>query len=152
MKDVSAATQQELQGSIQKVRRVRMFFRGCSSKLDIVNDESVQKLAIFRKLDLRMADGAAAAFGEILFNGLDVPVPFMCISEASGVTEVYKTLVGIWKLKEPSVILSVTGSTHLEKLDPRIEGAFVKGLALAASSAEAWAVNSALSCLKPLVM
>eukprot|EP00966_Prymnesium_polylepis_P274952 6353211-Prymnesium_polylepis.1 len=92
-----------------------------------------------------MSDGGAAAFGEILFNGLDVPVPFMCCDVSSSVADIFRVFVDIWKLKEPSVVLSVTGSTHLVDLDARIEAAFVKGLGLAASSAEAWVFSGGAS-------
>ena len=132
MREISRSTSQVTEAKRKKGRFKKLFFRGCSGQLDLDTDESLQKLAEFKRLNMKMSDGGAAAFGEILFNGLDLPVPFMCCDVGSPVADIFRVFVDIWKLKEPSVVLSVTGSTHLVDLDARIEAAFVKGLGLAA--------------------
>ena len=40
----------------------RLFFRGCSGELDLDIDESSQRLADFRRLNLKMSDGGPASF------------------------------------------------------------------------------------------
>ena len=90
-------------------------------------------------------------FGEIEFEGSDslrqAPryVCFNGATDATDVRDVFKVLTEGWKLKKPSVLLSVTGSAADFDLEPRLKDLLKQGLAMSATCADAWMLTGGIN-------
>ena len=88
-----------------------------------------------------------ACFGYISWRKPDpseAPQPqarYACIDSDTNVNDVFSLLNDSWKLKRPSVLISVTGSAQDIDLEPRLATEFEKGLSMAASCTEGWVVT-----------
>ena len=88
-----------------------------------------------------------ACFGYISWRKPDpseAPQPqarYACVDSETNPNDVFKLLNECWKLKRPSVLISVTGSAQDIDLEPRLATEFEKGLSMAASCTEGWVVT-----------
>ena len=66
---------------------------------------------------------------------------YACMGPQTEMPKIFELLTECWRLKSPSVLLSVTGSASDIDLEPRIEALFKEGLALAAGCSDAWVIS-----------
>lgn len=66
---------------------------------------------------------------------------YACFSDDEDVSKVFKLLSECWKLKQPSVLISVTGSAQELALEPKLQTDFEKGLAEAAECTNGWLIS-----------
>ena len=66
---------------------------------------------------------------------------YACFSDDEDVSKVFKLLSECWKLKQPSVLISVTGSAQELELEPKLQTDFEKGLAEAAECTNGWLIS-----------
>ena len=89
-------------------------------------------------------DGLPATFGKVTFTQdlerqkQQQPAKFACMSSDTDLDLVRRLLLDTWKLKPPSVIISITGSALDFALDSGLEQIVTQGIARAASATDAW--------------
>ena len=88
--------------------------------------------------------GSPATYGKITFNR-DLErqkqredASFACMDDTTDPEQVRVLMQECWRLKDPSVIISVTGGAQDMKLDPGLESLVRQGIASAARSTNAW--------------
>ena len=89
------------------------------------------------------AGGLPATYGKVTFTqDLEQqdqkPALFACMSSDTDLEDVKRLLLRDWRLKPPSVIISVTGSAAHCALDSGLEEKVTQGIARAASATHAW--------------
>ena len=89
------------------------------------------------------AGGLPATYGKVTFTQdleqqNQKPALFACMSSDTELELVKRLLLENWGLKEPSVIISVTGSAEGLSLDSELEEKVTQGIARAASATHAW--------------
>ena len=89
--------------------------------------EAIGKL-FFRSDEENELNHEPARFASFRFPGTD--------AEA-----VVKVLLSYWRIKQPSMLLSITGSSQALDLEPRLEALIKEGLLLAARSTRAWMIT-----------
>ena len=90
-----------------------------------------------------------ACFGEISWTRQDQEISsrtfgvakYACFKDDTNVSDVFRLLSECWKLKAPSVLISVTGSAQELNLEPKLAKDFEKGLADAAECTDGWVVT-----------
>ena len=88
--------------------------------------------------------GCAATYGKVTFTqdleqqNHQKPALFACMSSDTDLELVKRLLLENWRLKPPSVIISVTGSAEGLSLDSGLEEKVTQGIARAASATHAW--------------
>ena len=103
---------------------------------------------------IRADTDLSACFGEILFRRrqeLQDPAKrppygsgarFACLSNKSEqLGNVFRLLNDGWRLKRPSVLISITGSAYNLRVEPRLESEFSRGLARLASCTSGWVIT-----------
>jgi hypothetical protein len=89
------------------------------------------------------AGGLPATYGKVTFTQdleqqNQKPALFACMSSDTDLEDVKCLLLDDWRLKPPSVIISVTGSAARCALDSGLEEKVTQGIARAASATHAW--------------
>ena len=88
--------------------------------------------------------GSTATYGKITFNRdlerqkQHEDASFACMDDTTDPEQVKVLMTECWRLKTPSVIISVTGSAQEMNLDPGLELLFKQGIARAARATNAW--------------
>ena len=92
-------------------------------------------------------DRKDACFGYITWGSVDSPAVsstnlsrYACFKDDTDPSDVFK-LLECWKLKPPSVLMSVTGSAQELNLEHKIQSDFEKGFAHAVSCTDAWVIT-----------
>lgn len=98
-----------------------------------------------RELQLTMHDySVIASFGQVRFTEEQLAskecARFACLSVNTDVAAIVKLMLRGWRLKPPSVLISVTGSAQGLSIEPRLENLFIEGLSSAAFCTNAWCV------------
>jgi len=80
------------------------------------------------ELGLKMKDeaGTPASFGDVRFHSVtedghlkkNAPAKFACLADDTDVTTAARLLTECWKLRRPSVLLSITGSAQVRPYPP----------------------------------
>ncbi|EOD41749.1 hypothetical protein EMIHUDRAFT_94981 [Emiliania huxleyi CCMP1516] len=104
--------------------------------------------AYIKRLGLKMADGGHASWGTVRVLGKNVDAEivsseasFACLAADTELNLVAELLKANWRLRPPSVLLSVTGSAQDMALEPHLELLFKRGLAESARSTNAWVIT-----------
>ena len=105
-------------------------------------DEEQQRI---RQLKLKLFHEEAAPFGCLQFTEQRLAskeiARYACLSVNTDVVAVVNLLLRGWRLKPPSVIISVTGSAQGMSIEPRLENLFIEGLSSAAFCTNAWVIT-----------
>ena len=115
----------------------------------VVKPQQVSKLGIRMHHstsgnDVAPGDGLPATYGKVTFTQdleqqkQKQPARFACMSSDTDPYFVRKLLLDTWKLKPPSVIISVTGSAADFALDSGLEQIVTQGIARAVRATDAW--------------
>eukprot|EP00735_Rhodelphis_limneticus_P013732 TRINITY_DN7688_c0_g1::TRINITY_DN7688_c0_g1_i1::g.18577::m.18577 TRINITY_DN7688_c0_g1::TRINITY_DN7688_c0_g1_i1::g.18577 ORF type:complete len:1325 (-),score=524.01,sp/Q2WEA5/TRPM1_RAT/26.08/2e-109,Ion_trans/PF00520.26/1.7e-11,Ank_2/PF12796.2/0.062,Ank_2/PF12796.2/5.8e+03,PKD_channel/PF08016.7/0.077,Ank_4/PF13637.1/0.36,Ank_4/PF13637.1/3.5e+03,Ank_4/PF13637.1/1e+04,Ank_3/PF13606.1/0.32,Ank_3/PF13606.1/1.5e+04,Ank_3/PF13606.1/1.1e+04 TRINITY_DN7688_c0_g1_i1:302-4276(-) len=82
------------------------------------------------------------AFGSILFQGCNTrPANFVKISDTSNPNDLKKLFEAYWEVREPKLLISVTGGAQDFSLPPALRQGFMRGLMKTATSTSAWIVT-----------
>lgn len=90
-----------------------------------------------------------ACFGDISWTKTNEEVSsrsfgrakYACFKDDTDVSDVFRLLKECWKLRAPSVLISVTGSAQELNLEPKLTKDFEKGLAEAADCTDGWVIT-----------
>jgi hypothetical protein len=94
-------------------------------------DESIKK---WNREECTVDDGPTNAFGKIKFHGYDYAVAkYIRASYRTEIDTIVKYFFQKWKLKEPKLLISVTGGAKVS-LNYRLRESFCKSLAKVAST------------------
>ena len=110
-------------------------------------DSLAQEYQSIFDLQLKMKErDTPANFGELLIQhrGKNENVDtrrYVCLSDETDVMDCWHLLHECWKLKRPSLVLSVTGSAAQLQLEPWMRDRFQRGLATAVACSEAWVIT-----------
>eukprot|EP00966_Prymnesium_polylepis_P219228 5072433-Prymnesium_polylepis.1 len=103
-------------------------------------------MARVKELQLTMHDNQPASSGQIRFSedqqlASKEFARYACLSVNTNVAAVVRLLLRGWRLKPPSVLISVTGSAQGMSIEPRLENIFIEGLSSAAFCTNAWVLT-----------
>ena len=130
----------------------RFFFAGQKAQQTSTSRTGPEtEIVSTNKLELKMKttlkeDRRDACFGSIHWkapgeqaslNSFGV-ARYACFADDTDVSKVFKLLSECWKLKQPSVLISVTGSAQELKLEPKLAKEFETCLAEAAECTDGW--------------
>lgn len=94
----------------------------------------------------RLASGDIAQCGAIaFFEGYEAGADWLRVGPRTSARQLLSFMLHYWKLRRPSVIISVTGSAQGFSLDPRAAQVVQRGLASAASATRAWVITGGLN-------
>ncbi|XP_078671110.1 transient receptor potential cation channel subfamily M member-like 2 isoform X2 [Branchiostoma floridae x Branchiostoma belcheri] len=103
-----------------------------------IREDQREGLALFVK---ERGDGNIKSYGEIYFSGfgnLTQTSPFVKVTPAVDPAVLWDLMKEHWRLKEPSLIVSVAGGAQKFFLKNRLKDAFIRSLMKASQSTDAW--------------